>query len=189
MGLCTTIMRRRIDYQQTAFLRKVTLWASHMTTWSWIYIWMERTCIVLPQGSEALYTLLFMWTTVPSSTASLVTSITRLRKDLRRSSLNNRFFETLQLQPVFICCSPLYLIATSVTLQLDLDWIMSLCGSDASVLLPRLPCLSIAAVDCQRHVLEGAGISGHWLAVARFIGLCWWKTVKSSPCVSDNPSV
>lgn len=31
-----------------------------MTTWSWIYTWMERTCIVLPQGSEALYTPSFM---------------------------------------------------------------------------------------------------------------------------------
>lgn len=38
----------------------VFLRESHMTTWSWIYIWTERTCIVLPQGSEALYTLLFM---------------------------------------------------------------------------------------------------------------------------------
>lgn len=38
----------------------VFLRESHMTTWSWIYIWTERTCIVLPQASEALYTLLFM---------------------------------------------------------------------------------------------------------------------------------
>lgn len=137
-----------------------------------------------------------------------MTSITRLHKDSRRSCLSNKSSKRKRRKTSSLCpasrCPPLLISqskATSVTLQFDLDWIISLCVALCFV-SPWLLCLCCCCCsgltseypwkDCQ--IIHVVSVVNHpvltktlWIA-AYILSLCvdarrWMSHV---PIVQDQ---
>lgn len=137
-----------------------------------------------------------------------MTSITRLHKDSRRSCLSNKSSKRKRRKTSSLCpasrCPPLLISqskATSVTLQFDLDWIISLCVALCFV-SPWLLCLCCCCCsgltseypwkDCQ--IIHVVSVVNHpvltktlWIA-AYILSLCvdarrWMSNV---PIVQDQ---
>lgn len=97
----------------------------------------------------------------------------------------NLLNEHFSLNPSLLCRPCLSVVATSVTLQFDHDWIMSLCVARMPlVLFPWLLCLLTAAADWCWSLLEGIGISDYWRSMKGY--KCLMENRQIIACVSGN---